>query len=194
MENQTKLILPSTSGNKQFNINDIKLIVGLGNIGNEYNQTRHNVGFDFLDFIGGTLKFNNESKLKSLLLSINLNKKKIILCKPTTMMNLSGESVSLVSKYYNIQPEEILVAHDDLDLRIENYKFQFAKGPKIHKGIISIENKLATNNFWRLRIGIDNRDVTNRKQSQGVDYVLDKFKRDELEMLKKMFLDINDMM
>lgn len=184
MENQTI--------EKQFNINEIKLIVGLGNVGREYDQTRHNAGFEFLDMFADRNKFTTEDKFKSLLSSRELNGSKIILSKPTTLMNSSGEAVVLLSNYFNIEPENILIVHDDLDLRIGSFKIQFAKGPKIHNGIISIENRMGTNKFWRLRLGVENRDSVSRQQIQGQNYVLSRFKNDELESLRSAFQDITD--
>lgn len=176
----------------QFNLSKIRLIIGLGNIGREYDQTRHNVGFDFVDFLGGTLRFGEESKLKSLLLSAEVDGNRTLLAKPTTMMNMSGESVSLILKYYNIENDELLVVHDDLDLMLGKYKIQFAKGPKVHNGITSIENRLGTNKFWRLRIGIDNRDASTRDSVPGANYVLARFKQDEQETIDKVFEDVNE--
>lgn len=172
-----------------FDLNKIRLIVGLGNIGREYDQTRHNVGFSFLDFLAGKLRFTEESKLKSLLLSTEVGGIRVLLVKPTTMMNLSGESISLVIKYYGIESSEILVAHDDLDLMIGKYKIQFAKGPKVHNGLTSIENRLGTPDFWRLRIGIENRDMAD--PTPGANYVLSRFKQDERDTIYSVFEEIN---
>ena len=174
---------------QSFDLNKIRLIVGLGNVGREYDQTRHNVGFAFLDFLAGKLRFSEESKLKSLLLSTEVGGMRVLLVKPTTMMNLSGESISLVIKYYGIESSEILVAHDDLDLMIGKYKLQFAKGPKIHNGINSIEHRLGTADFWRLRIGIENRDMADT--TPGSNYVLSRFKQDERDQISSVFDEIN---
>ena len=175
-----------------FDLNKLKLIVGLGNVGREYENTRHNIGFDFLDSISGNIKFENTQKLKSLLLRKSMREQKFILCKPTTLMNSSGEAVVLVSKYYNIEPNEILVVHDDLDINLGSYKLHFAKGPKVHNGLISIENRLGTNKFWRLRIGIDNRDVEYRNQIEPHDYVLSRFKSDEMKVVDEVIFKINE--
>lgn len=171
----------------KFNINEIKLIVGLGNHGKEYDQTRHNAGFMFLDYILNGKKFNLENKFKSLLLESLLNDNAVIFSKPQTFMNSVGESVVLISSYFKIKPQEILIIHDDLDIQLGKYKFAFAKGPKIHNGILSVENRLSTKNFWRLRIGIDNRNLVERESYPGSNYVLSKFKNDEITLLLNTF-------
>lgn len=165
-----------------FDIKKIKLIVGLGNIGREFEHTRHNVGFIFLELLGGR-NFEEEKKLKSQLLKLNTNSGKLILIKPTTFMNSSGEAVVLTKEYYKLRSEEILVVHDDLDLQVGNYKIQFAIGPKVHNGINSIENRLGSNKFWRLRIGVENRLGEERRYITGQDYVLSNFKNDEINQI-----------
>lgn len=173
-----------------FDTSKIKLIVGLGNIGREYINTRHNIGFEFVETLAKTSKFNEEKKFKAYLHQVEINGHKIYLAKPTTMMNMSGESVNLISKYYNIEPNEILIAHDDLDLKLGSYKIQFSKGPRIHNGILSIENRLGTTKFWRLRIGVDNRYMATKDLMSGASYVLSTFKPDELNVVSKVIYDI----
>ena len=173
-----------------FDINKIRLIVGLGNLGREYDRTRHNIGFEFVETLAGTTKFNDDSKLKSMLFSKDINDRKVLLSKPTTLMNTSGEAVVLISNYFSIQTEEILVVHDDLDLRIGNSKIQFAKGPKVHNGVLSIENRLGSSKFWRLRIGIDNREIATRDLIEPHNYVLSRFKTDELDTISRVIYDI----
>lgn len=177
---------------KQFDINEIKLMVGLGNLGREYDQTRHNIGFEFIDTLAGSNKFNNEVKFKSLTFTKDVGGKKLILIKPSTFMNSSGEAVVLVSKYYNIEPHEILIVHDDLDLMLGSYKIQFAKGPKLHNGLLSIQNRLGTNKFWRLRIGVENRDSNEKQFLAGHSYVLSKFKTSEMDKLLEIFNEIEN--
>jgi len=173
-----------------FNIQNIKLIVGLGNPGKEYTKTRHNAGFLFLDYLCES--FLTENKFKSEVSSININSKKILTTKPLTYMNSSGEAVLAISQFYKINPEEILVVHDDLDIKLGEYKLQFNKGPKVHNGILSIENMLSSSEFWRLRIGIDNRDGELRKNISGSDYVLGRFTQEELDVLAQTFKAIKD--
>ncbi len=192
MESSTQQAPKTTNGpevTRQFDISKIKLIVGLGNLGREYENTRHNAGFIFLDLLGGR-NFEEEKKLKSQLLKLNINSRKLLLIKPTTFMNSSGEAVVLTKEYYKIKNDEILVVHDDLDLQIGNYKIQFATGPKVHNGLISIENRLGSSKFWRLRVGVENRLGEERKYFAGQDYVLSNFKNEEINQLTDLFEDI----
>jgi len=171
----------------QFNIQSIKAIFGLGNIGREYIGTRHNVGFEFLEKLAGSTRFLEEKKLKALIYTFENDGKKLLLVKPTTYMNASGETVQLVKQFYKFEDEEILVVHDDLDLLLGNYKIQFGKGPRIHNGITSIENRLGSNKFWRLRLGIENRTIDDRRFLSGASYVLSKFKNDEVLVINNLF-------
>ena len=103
----------------------------------------------------------------------------LVLVKPQTFMNSSGQAVSAIATYYKLPAADLFVVHDDLDLRLGEYKIQKAIGPKVHGGINSIEQKLGNNNFWRVRIGVDNRSVDNR--IAGEEYVLQSFSESERE-------------
>lgn len=173
----------------EFDVSKIKLIVGLGNAEAKYIYTRHNAGFLFLDFIAQSV-FLSLPKFKCYISETKSKDNKIVLIKPTTMMNNSGESATLVKAFYKYKNEEILVAYDDLDLELGKYKIQFNKAPKVHNGVSSIKSHLEGSNFWSLRIGIDNRDADLRKNVEGADYVLGKFKSDELQTLKTTFENI----
>ncbi len=172
---------------QNFNLSQIKLIVGLGNDGKIYQDTRHNVGFLFLDQL--EKEFKKDSKLNTYIGQSILNNSKITLAKPTTMMNLSGIAVHKLLNYYKLKNEELLVAHDDLDLVLGSFKIQFGKGPKVHNGISSIDEFIG-NNYWRLRIGIDNRPEDIRSKIVPSDYVLNKFGRDELKIIGDVFTKI----
>jgi PTH1 family peptidyl-tRNA hydrolase len=171
----------------QFNLEKIRLVIGLGNIGREYIGTRHNVGFDILERLATTSKFVEEKKLKSFIYQGKLIDKGLIFSKPTTMMNGSGETAQLIASFFKIDPSEIIVVHDDLDLSTGSYKLQFGKGPKVHNGILSIENRLGTSGFWRLRIGVDSRDLQTRRVMSGADYVLGRFKVDEVKLINDVY-------
>lgn len=170
-----------------FDLSKIRLIVGLGNIGRVYIGTRHNVGFDLVERLASTSKFVEEKKMKAYIYQGSILENRIIFAEPNTMMNSSGEAVSLIMNFYKIDPSEILVIHDDLDLSIGKYKLQFGKGPKVHNGINSIENRIGTTKFWRLRVGVDNRDLETRRNMAGADYVLGAFKVDEVKTLNEMY-------
>lgn len=160
----------------------MKLIVGLGNPGKRYARTRHNAGFILLDKLAEKVqkdwqksgKFNSEV----------IQTKSLILAKPTTYMNESGKAVSSLASYYKVSPSDIYVAHDDLDLRIGAYKIQKGVGPKEHKGIESINKALGTADYWRIRMGVDNRSKENR--IDGETYVLQKFTPVEMKSILRI--------
>lgn len=170
----------------------MKLIVGLGNPEKKYQNTRHNVGFMFLDMLRE--KFSNmgdiystEWKKEDMFESqISFLKKKdrvlAMLVKPLTYMNLSGSAVVKIVKKYGIKnvEEDLLLVHDDLDLPLGKFKIQLGKSPQGHNGVKSVEASLKSNSFRRIRIGIE-----NRKESKipGEDYVLMPFPEYEKEIL-----------
>ncbi len=134
----------------------IKLIVGLGNPGQEYDKTRHNVGFLFLDELiqNFAASWSVQSKFEGLIAEIALEGTKIILLKPTTYMNRSGQSVAKVARYYKFEPEEILVVHDELDFSAGVIKLKKGGGHAGHNGLRDIILQLNFNEFYRLRLGI----------------------------------------
>lgn len=131
---------------------NIKMIVGLGNIGAEYEHTRHNAGFWFVDELAWQMKavFKNEKKFFGDVARVD----NLWLLKPDTYMNLSGKSVSALAQFYKIQPEEILVVHDELDIPCGQIRFKLGGGNGGHNGLKDIQAKLGTPNFYRLRLGI----------------------------------------
>lgn len=165
----------------QPDINNIKLIVGLGNIGKDYEKTRHNAGFIFLDqfrerFLPN-LNWSIEKEHKAEIIKTPGNE--FVLLKPTTMMNNSGEAVRSIMDYFKLKPEEILVAYDDMDISLGNFKLQFNSGPKVHNGLTSVRDRLGTNGFWHMRLGIENREVKGNKGIPGQTYALQRFKPQE---------------
>jgi len=155
----------------------MKLIVGLGNPGKEYEKTRHNVGFLVLDEY---LKENSWITKKDYFLCEKIiNNEKIIFIKPQTYMNLSGKAVAQVVNFYKIPYENILVIHDDLDLKEGMYKLKFNSSSGGHNGIKSIIEYLNTNKFGRLKIGIG-----NNKKITTASYVLGELSNNEVETLK----------
>ncbi|MFA5602303.1 MAG: aminoacyl-tRNA hydrolase [Bacilli bacterium] len=170
----------------------MKLIVGLGNPGNEYNGTRHNIGFDVIDFLVKKLKittFNN--KFGGLFYKTIINDKKVILLKPQKFMNLSGIVINDFINYYKIDINDILIVHDDLDLEFGKLRLKINSSSGGHNGIKSIENILNTNYCKRLKIGIGNSKLIDSK-----DYVLSKFKNEEKDekefLLNKVYEIITD--
>ena len=154
----------------------IRLFVGLGNPGDNYQTTRHNAGFWWVDFVteNHRLSLKNSSKFYGLYGKYSEDSEYFFL-KPNTFMNDSGKSVAALSNYYKIKPEEILIIHDELDLSPGNTKLKFGGGHGGHNGIKSISSLLQTNNFWRLRLGIGHPG----EKSLVHDYVLNKPQRSE---------------
>ena len=134
----------------------IRLIVGLGNPGAQYEATRHNVGFWFVDAIANASRepFRVEPKFFGELCRISLGGRDLRLLKPATYMNRSGQSVAAVARYFDLSPEQILVAHDELDLPVGSVRLKQGGGHAGHNGLRDTIAVLGTREFWRLRIGI----------------------------------------
>jgi len=150
----------------------MKMIVGLGNPGKEYDNTRHNIGFIALDNLLSGIKW--KKKFNSLFLPVEINNEKILFVKPQTYMNLSGYSVAKFVKFYKIKTENILIIQDDLDLAFGKIKIKTDSGAGGHNGIDSIISALKTKQINRLKIGIG-----NNKNIETKDYVLGKFTKTE---------------
>lgn len=163
----------------------MKLIVGLGNPGDEYISTRHNVGFMLVD----RMAKSSWKQSKSGLLTYSWLGSEVELIKPQTFMNKSGEAVGLAVKKHNIDLDDVCIVHDDLDIQFGEYKFQKGKGPKVHKGVLSVERVLEGEDFWRMRIGTDNRQG-EMKQIPGEKYVLSKFSEEEIKEFEDIFISI----
>ena len=158
----------------------MKLIVGLGNPGKAYKDTRHNVGFMFVDNIANKLKldFSLDKQKKCEIAQTLINNEKVIFIKPQTYMNLSGDSVVVVKNYYKIDEKDILVIYDDLDLETGKIRIRANGSSGGHNGIKSIINVLGTQNIKRVRIGIDK--VSSDKT---VDYVIGNFSKKDREII-----------
>ncbi|WP_295588383.1 aminoacyl-tRNA hydrolase [uncultured Lamprocystis sp.] len=133
----------------------IRLIVGLGNPGPEYAPTRHNVGFWFIDALAQSQAFKAEARFHGELSRLSRRGQDLRLLKPSTYMNHSGRSVAAVSRYFEIPPEQILIAHDELDLPVGTVRLKQGGGHAGHNGLRDTINLLGSRDFWRLRIGID---------------------------------------
>ncbi len=152
--------------------NKIKMIVGLGNPGAEYEQTRHNAGFWFIDELAWQYKatLKEEKKFFGSVARISISGSDLWLLKPTTFMNRSGQAVAALAQFYKIKPEEILVVHDELDIPCGRIKFKLGGGNGGHNGLKDIQARLGTPDFYRLRLGIDHPGDRNLV----VGYVLNK--------------------
>ena len=149
----------------------IRLIVGLGNPGREHESTRHNAGFWFADALVALLGsgFVSEGRFHG---SVARAEGNLRILKPGTYMNLSGRAVSALARFFGIAPEEMLVAHDELDLKPGSIKLKFGGGNAGHNGLRDITSQLGTGEFWRLRIGIGHPRDSEFPQQPVVDYVL----------------------
>ena len=164
----------------------MKLIVGLGNPGKEYENTRHNIGFMVIDhFATGD---HWKSKWNALYMEKNMNGEKIILVKPQTYMNLSGNAIIEFVNFYKINLEDILVIQDDLDLPIGSYRLKINSRDGGHNGIKSMIDRLGTNNFARLKIGI-----SNNKEIDTKDYVLGHFSKEEIKTIENLYPTFDEM-
>lgn len=162
----------------------MKAIVGIGNPGKKYLNTKHNTGFSFIDFLiePNKLLLTN-SKEDYFVAKGDLNGVPFLLVKPMTYVNLSGIAVKLISEEYQIEPKDILIIIDDINLPFGEIRIRKGGGDGGHNGLSSIIYYLETNQFPRLRIGIS-KDFEN---GQMADYVLSKFSSDELIKLGKIF-------
>jgi PTH1 family peptidyl-tRNA hydrolase len=147
----------------------MKLIVGLGNPGSQYEQTRHNVGFRVVDRLAEQQKWTWERRGRAMLANGNLGSEKVVLIKPLTFMNNSGEAVSELVRWYKVQPEDVLIVYDELDLPLGKVRLRSNGSAGGHNGLNSIIHHLHTNQFPRLRVGIGR--PTNTRMDT-VDYVL----------------------
>lgn len=151
----------------------IRLIVGLGNIGAEYERSRHNAGFWFVDHIASRCgaRFRMERKFFGELARAPIGQVDVWLLKPATFMNLSGQSVVAAALFYRLLPDQILIAHDELDLAPGDVRLKKGGGIAGHNGLKDVRARLTSADFWRLRIGIGHpRDY--QLQQQVADYVL----------------------
>ncbi len=139
-----------------MNSTGIRLIVGLGNPGAQYEMTRHNVGFWFVDTIARTAStsFRAEPKFYGDLCRLTCVGADLRLLKPTTYMNRSGQSIAAVLRYFDLAPEQLLIAHDELDLPVGTLRLKQGGGHAGHNGLRDTISVLGTRDFWRLRIGI----------------------------------------
>ena len=156
----------------------MKCIVGLGNPGKMYEKTRHNVGFRVIDALIQRDNLKTQNKFKSEIVQITLNNMPILLVKPQTFMNLSGEAVRLVMDFYKIDVKDILIIYDDLDLPVGKFRLREKGSAGGHNGMKSLIQHFGTQEFPRLRIGIDKNPLIPTP-----DYVLGKFTKEDEPIL-----------
>lgn len=166
----------------------MNLVCGLGNPGNTYKYTRHNIGFLFLDdlAIDEGFSFKKEKKFNAFSCKGVFLGAEVLFLKPQTYMNLSGESIQPACTFYKIKPEDLIVIHDDVDLPFGNIKIKLGGGTAGHNGLKSIVSKIG-NNFIRIRVGIGKSSVLDTS-----DYVLQKFSREEIEEVPGILARVHD--
>ena len=158
------------------------LIVGLGNPENEYANTRHNMGFDTINKLAENNHIDvNKAKFKGIYGNGIIQNKKVILLKPQTYMNLSGESIREVIDFYHIENEEIIIIYDDIDTEKGNIRIRKKGGPGSHNGMKSVVENLQTTDFGRIRVGIGQPEYKN----DMINYVIGKVPEEEQKVLQE---------
>jgi len=169
----------------------MKLIIGLGNPGNEYKDTRHNIGFFFADKLREEYNFPDfemntkfNAEISKGIYKPKTKNQKLLLAKPATYMNLSGEAIQNILGFYKLTPDDIIIIHDDLDIAVGKYKIATDSSSAGHNGVQNIIDTLGTQKFKRIRIGIgeDNSDKDACRLGAH-DYVLDKFTGEEIKKI-----------
>jgi len=168
----------------------MKLFVGLGNPGKEYEQTRHNAGYLLLDKIAETEKYQTEEKFQSQIFTKREKGEQLIFVKPLTFMNLSGEAVSKIMEYYKVEISELVVLMDDVDVPLGQARVRLSGSSAGHKGLQNVIDALGSNIFARVRIGIGDEPVRSTEHDkfgskiETKEYVLGKFTTREKKILE----------
>ncbi|HHD2752819.1 TPA: aminoacyl-tRNA hydrolase [Clostridium perfringens] len=163
------------------------LIVGLGNPGKQYEQTRHNIGFDVIDYMANKYNIDvNREKFKGLCGEGFIENKKVILLKPLTYMNLSGESIRELANFYKLENDEIIVVYDDISLDIGKLRIREKGSAGGHNGIKSIIQNLGGDKFPRVKVGV------GQPKDNLVNHVLGKFSKEDREHVEKVIPVVSD--
>ena len=166
----------------------MKLIVGLGNPGKEYDGTRHNAGFACVDAAQvkwGLPEFALQKKFLALVSEGTVGNEKVLIAKPQTFMNASGESVAKIATFYHVEPQDIYIVHDDIDLPLGSIRVRKDGSAGTHNGMKSIVASFGHTDFPRIRIGIESRGVTAPQEQDITSFVLHPFLKKELPLLKE---------
>ena len=163
------------------------LIVGLGNPGKQYEQTRHNIGFDVIDYMANKYNIDvNREKFKGIWGEGFIENKKVILLKPLTYMNLSGESIRELANFYKLEDDEIIVVYDDISLDIGRLRIREKGSAGGHNGIKSIIQNLGGDKFPRVKVGV------GQPKDNLVNHVLGKFSKEDREHIEKVIPVVSD--
>jgi peptidyl-tRNA hydrolase, PTH1 family len=175
----------------------MKLIVGLGNPGKEYTSSRHNVGFMAANYFAKQHKIPIESKKAHARTGEGeVGGEKVIIAKPFTFMNKSGNSVKELMRKYDLKPEDLIVVHDDMDLPLGKIRIRVGGSSAGHKGINSIIADIGTPEFTRIRVGIGHPEVPQEERGSGapkvIDYVLNGFSGEEKQLMNRVIDRVNE--
>lgn len=170
----------------------MKLIVGLGNIGNEYHTTRHNLGFAVVEMLGITFghqpnEFKKHSKSQAEVLNLKQTHN-CMLVKPTTMMNLSGQAVGELVRFYNIEAQDVWLVYDDVDIEFGNMRVRLGGGSAGHNGVKSVAAHIG-DDFWRIRVGVANKFLATTPTDA---FVLSPFMTEEAAEVPKILKSATD--
>lgn len=166
----------------------MKIIIGLGNIGRQYEKTRHNAGFQVVDILKekfGFDEFREKSKFDAFISEGLFGEEKVILVKPTTFMNSSGEAARKIVDFFDVKTENVFIIFDDLDFQVGEMKIRKKGSAGSHNGMKSILTSLGNNEFSRFRIGIESRTDEQKRMFAGKDFVLGRFTKNEEKVIKK---------
>lgn len=165
-----------------------KLIVGLGNPGREYGKNRHNVGFMAVDEIAKTFEFDNfkeEKKFEAELAQGEISGEKVLLAKPLTFMNKSGEAVRKIVDYFKIDKKDLILIFDDIDLPLGSIRIREKGGAGTHNGMKSVTQALGTDEFPRIKIGTESRGDSAPKKQETSSFVLSDFTKEEEGIIRE---------
>lgn len=166
------------------------LIAGLGNPGNEYRMTRHNIGFEVIDYMADKYHVKvNQLKFKAIYGSFTVDGEKILLIKPQTYMNLSGESIAEFCRFYKVGPERVIVIHDDISLEPGRIRIRGKGSDGGHNGLKSIIYQLKSDAFPRIKMGVG---TPPHKEYDLADYVLGRFGKEEIPVLEDAIIRASD--
>lgn len=165
----------------------MKIVVGLGNPGRKYSGTRHNIGFMVVEELAKRYPVEKqESKYDAIIGHIRIDNEKVLLVKPLTYMNLSGKSVQPLVHFYKLELKDLIVIYDDMDLNLGKLRIRESGGTGGHKGMVSITQRLSSQEFPRIRGGI------GRPEYETIDWVLGKFSPEEEPLVKEMIIKAAD--
>ncbi len=166
------------------------IVAGLGNPGNEYQMTRHNIGFEVIDYMAAQYNIKvNKIKFKGICGECNISGEKVVFLKPQTYMNLSGDSVREIMQYYGVPSEKLIVVYDDIAIEPGKIRIRSKGGPGGHNGLKSIIYNLKTEEFIRMRLGVG---TPGNEKYNLADFVLGHFTKEDIPIMEKAIIRASD--